>query len=290
MHRDATPVGHTRRVRPDPMPAGDRPRPDLPSRDHGFLRGPWPRAFVHRGWHRGELAGMENSLPAFRRAWQEGYRYLETDVHATADGVVVVHHDARLERTTDAAGAIAGLPWSAVRRAKVGGRAPVPRLEELLEELPGALVNIDVKADSAVAPLLGVLDRMDAFDRVCVASFSEARLARVRRLAGPRVLTSMGMRAMAAFWASGRLPALPWGRTPGRPPLAQVPVRHGRLRVVDQRLVRAARRRGGEVHVWTVDEPGPIGELLDLGVDGVMTDRPEVLKAVLVARGAWPRP
>ncbi|GGS27860.1 MULTISPECIES: glycerophosphodiester phosphodiesterase [Actinokineospora] len=260
---------------------------------HGFLTGPHPRAFVHRGWHStvpgDDMHGMENSLAAFRRAVAEGYRYIETDVHATSDGVVVVQHDPRLDRTTDATGEVGALPWSTVRQARIGGREPVARLEDVLEELPEALFNIDVKADAAVEPLLDVLRRTNAADRVCVASFSEARLARVRRLAGPSVLTSMGMRAMALFWASGRLPALPLGRSPGRPPLAQVPVRHGALTVVDRRLVAAARRRGGEVHVWTIDEPEEMHRLLDLGVDGLMTDRPRVLKDVLIERGAWAR-
>ncbi|MGX7828223.1 glycerophosphodiester phosphodiesterase family protein [Actinokineospora sp. 24-640] len=261
------------------------------STPHGFLTGPHPRAFVHRGWHSTvpgqDMYGMENSLAAFRRAAAEGYHYLETDVHVTSDGVVVVQHDPRLERTTDTGGEVAALPWSAVRRARIGGREPIARLEDLLEELPEARLNIDVKVDAAVGPLLRVLERTGAADRVCVASFSEARLARVRRLAGPAVLTSMGMRAMVVFWASGRLPALPLGRSPGRPPLAQVPVRHGALTVVDRRLVAAARRRGGEVHVWTIDEPAEMRQLLDLGVDGLMTDRPRVLKDVLIERGLW---
>ncbi|MGW5049660.1 glycerophosphodiester phosphodiesterase family protein [Actinokineospora sp. NPDC004072] len=260
---------------------------------HGFLTGPHPRAFVHRGWHSAvpgeDMHGMENSLAAFRRAVAEGYRYLETDVHATRDGVVVVQHDPRLDRTTDATGEVAALPWSSVRAARIGGREPIARLEDALEECPQALFNIDVKADSAVEPLLAVLRRTRAFDRVCVASFSEARLARVRKLAGPQVLTSLGMRATALLWACGRLPA--WRARPGsaRPPLAQVPVRHGALTVVDRRFIAAARRRGGEVHVWTIDEPAEMHRLLDLGVDGLMTDRPQALKDVLIERGLWAR-
>ncbi|TDV43622.1 glycerophosphoryl diester phosphodiesterase [Actinophytocola oryzae] len=228
---------------------------------------------------------MENSLSAFRRAVAEGYHYLETDVHATSDGVVVVHHDAVLDRTTDLSGVIAALPWQVVRTAKIGGREPVSRLEDVLEELPDALFNIDVKAEAAIQPLVDVLRRANAFGRVCVASFSEARLARVRRSAGDGLLTSMGTRAIARLWASGRLPGLPWAR--GLQRIAQVPVRQGGLTVVDRRLVAAARRRGIEVHVWTVDEPGQMQELIDLGVDGLMTDRPGVLREVLRERGLW---
>nr|WP_223198490.1 glycerophosphodiester phosphodiesterase [Solihabitans fulvus] len=254
---------------------------------HPYLAGPHPRAFAHRGWHLGELSGMENSLSALRRAVAEGFRYLETDVHATSDGVVVVHHDAVLDRTTDGVGAVAGLPWSVVGAAKVGGREPVCRLEDALEELPGAFFNIDVKSDAAVGPVLGVLRRSGALDRVCLASFSDARLARLRRLGGPGLLTSMGPLSVGALWASGRVAGLPVGGVV-RGAMAQVPVRQGPLTVVDGRFVAAARRRGVEVHVWTVDEEVEMRRLLDLGVDGLVTDRPDVLREVLRSRGCWP--
>ncbi|RKT54976.1 glycerophosphodiester phosphodiesterase family protein [Saccharothrix australiensis] len=251
--------------------------------NHPYLSGPHPRAFAHRGWHLDDLAGMENSLAAFRRAALEGFRYLETDVHATSDGVVVVHHDDVLDRTTDGTGPVAAQPWSAVRRANVGGREPVARLADLLEELPDALVNVDVKADGAVEPVIDLLRRTRSLHRVCLASFSERRLARLRRLGGPELMTSMGPRSAGALWASGRVPLpLP---VAGR--IAQVPVTQGRLVVVDGRFVRAAHRRGLEVHVWTIDDEQRMTSLLDLGVDGLVTDRPDVLRDVLRSRQAW---
>ncbi|HWE92258.1 MAG TPA: glycerophosphodiester phosphodiesterase family protein [Pseudonocardiaceae bacterium] len=256
-------------------------------RRHPYLSGPYPRAFAHRGWHVDDLAGMENSLSALRRAVREGYRYLETDVHATADGVVVVHHDDVLDRTTDGVGVIGELPWSVVGRARIGRREPVCRLEQLLEELPDALLNIDVKSDQAVEPVLEVLRRCAAWDRVCLASFSDARLARLRRLAGPRLLTSMGPNSVAMLWAGGRI-GVPLLGGLARGAMAQVPVRRGQLTVVGPRFVRVARRCGVEVHVWTVDERAQMIELLDLGVDGLVTDRPDLLRAVLRDRGAWP--
>ncbi|GAA1344401.1 glycerophosphodiester phosphodiesterase [Saccharothrix algeriensis] len=251
---------------------------------HPYLSGPHPRAYAHRGWHLDDLAGMENSLAAFRRAAREGFRYLETDVHATSDGVVVVHHDDTLDRTTDGVGPVAAQPWSAVRRAKVGGREPVARLQDLLEELPDALVNVDVKADGAVGPVIELLRRADALHRVCLASFSDRRLARLRALGGPRLITSMGPRSAGALWAAGRamLPGLPVAGS-----IAQVPATRGRLVVVDRRFVRAAHRRGLEVHVWTVDDPARMRALLDLGVDGLVTDRPDLLRDVLRSRGSW---
>ncbi|MFN2479685.1 MAG: glycerophosphodiester phosphodiesterase family protein, partial [Pseudonocardiaceae bacterium] len=214
------------------------------SRRHPFLDGPFPRAFAHRGWHLDELAGMESSLAAFRRAAAEGYRYLETDVRATRDGVVVVIHDATLDRTTDGSGEIEKMDWAAVRTARVAGREQICRLADLLEELPGMLLNIDVKADSAVAPVLDLLHTTRGWDRVCLASFSEARLQRLRTAAGSQLLTSMGTAsAVALRLRSVSMPqhgARKSATMPIRGKLAQLPVRMCGVRVVDQALVRCA--------------------------------------------------
>lgn len=263
---------------------------------HPFLDGPFPRAFAHRGWHHGELAGMENSLAAFRCAAAEGYRYLETDVRATRDGVVVVMHDPTLDRTTDASGEVEKLNWARVRTARVGGREPVCQLADLLEELPEALLNIDVKADSAVVPVLELLRRTSVWHRVCLASFSEARLQRLRRAAGPGLLTSMGpasaatlrLRSVSLFPRTVRGTVRGSGVAPMRGELVQLPLRVCGIPVIDHTLVRYAHHCGLEVHVWTVNRAAEMNALLNLGVDGVMTDRPDVLREVLRARGCWP--
>lgn len=254
---------------------------------HPYLDGPYPRAFAHRGWHLGALAGMENSLGAFRRAVAEGYRYLETDVHATRDDVVVVIHDATLDRTTDGSGAIRQLDWATVRTAKVGGREPVCRLADLLEELPDTLLNIDVKADSAVDPVLDLLQGTGAWHRVCLASFSDARLQRMRKAAGPRLLTSMGTMSAAALRLRSATAFLRVG-PPIRGDLAQLPRRMYGVPMVDRALVRYAHRRGWEVHVWTVDRVADMEALLELGIDGLVTDRPDLLREVFRARHSWP--
>ncbi|MFR9728413.1 glycerophosphodiester phosphodiesterase family protein [Saccharopolyspora sp. MS10] len=247
---------------------------------HPFLSGPRPRAIAHRGWHLGDLHDMENSLSAMARARAEGYRYLETDVHATADGVVVLSHDPSLDRTTDGRGTIRRLPWSAVGSALVGGREPVARLDQVLEELPDALLNVDVKEDAAVEPVLETLRGQNAWHRVCLASFDDRRLRALRRGGGPELLTSMGRRAVATLWGASRCGG--WGPRPRvAGAAAQVPPRHGRVRVADRRFVRTAQRWGLEVHTWTIDEAAQMRELLDLGVDGIVTDRPDVLREVL---------
>jgi glycerophosphoryl diester phosphodiesterase len=260
--------------------------PVIPVR-HPFLDGPFPRAFAHRGWHVGELAGMENSLAAFRRAAAEGYHYLETDVHATRDGVVVTMHDPTLDRTTDRSGAIERLDWPVVRTARVNGREPVCRLVDLLEELPDALINIDVKADSAVRPVFDLLSRTNAWHRVCLASFFESRLQWLRRAAGSRLLTSMSSASAAALRVRS-LCRVPPGAAPIRGQLAQLPVRWCGIQVMDRPLVRYAHRLGREVHVWTVNRAAEMHALLDLGVDGLVSDRPDVLRDVLRDRMVWP--
>ncbi|MET8563026.1 glycerophosphodiester phosphodiesterase [Streptomyces flaveolus] len=252
------------------------PRPRHPYLDH-----PVPIAFAHRG---GAAAGLENTVAQFRRAVELGYRYIETDVHATADGRLVAFHDATLDRVTDGAGRIADLPWADVRHARVGGREPVPLFEELLETFPEVRWNVDVKAEPALLPLLELIERTDAWDRVCVGSFSEARVLRAQRLAGPRLATSFGTRGVLSLrLRSWGLPAAVRRSAVA----AQVPEARSGVPVVDHRFVRAAHARGLQVHVWTINEPERMHRLLDLGVDGIMTDHIDTLRKVMEDRGVW---
>jgi glycerophosphoryl diester phosphodiesterase len=259
------------------------------SRRHPFLALPTPHAIAHRG---GAAGGLENSMSAFDRAVALGYRYLETDVHATADGVLLAFHDATLDRVTDGRGRVRDLPYDHVRRARIGGSEPIPLLEDLLGTWPDIRVNIDVKHLSAVGPLAQVLRRTRALDRVCVAAFSDRRIAAARRALGPALATSLGPIGVAALRAAsmGRLPlgALHRAALPRRrADCVQVPVHAGPLRLITRRFVDAAHRVGWPVHAWTVDDPAQMHALLDLGVDGIVTDDVVGLREVLIARGSW---
>jgi glycerophosphoryl diester phosphodiesterase len=250
--------------------------------DFPFLDWPGPLAFAHQGAHTPDGPG-ENTMAAFERAVALGYRYLETDAHVTADGVLVAFHDDRLDRLTDRAGVIGDLPWAEVKAARVRDHDGIPLLEDILTAWPDVRVNIDPKHDAAVGPLIELIDRTGTVDRVCFGAFSDRRLARVRAGLGPRVCTSMGPRQVARLMAAAR--GLPGGSFAAA--CVQVPVRQGPVPLVTERFVRAAHDRGLQVHVWTINDAGEIGRLLDLGVDGIMTDRTDVLKDVLTERGQW---
>jgi glycerophosphoryl diester phosphodiesterase len=269
---------------------------------HPYFDGPYPRAYAHRGWHTDELAGLENTLAAFHRAVKEGFGYLELDVHATADGAVVVHHDATLDRTTDGHGLIGELPAAEVAAVQVLGarldglpRAvePIPLLADVLAELPGTRLTIEIKSGSVVAPLLELIERTDSWDRVCLGSYDQRWLARARAAGGRRLCTSMALRDALRLRTRAWVDALPGPLRhlpvpPAHGQLAQLPRRLGPLTVVDRGLLERAHATGREVHVWTVDDPAEMAELLDLGVDGLLSDRPDLLRDLLQERGQWP--
>jgi glycerophosphoryl diester phosphodiesterase len=258
---------------------------DDPVRRGGIL------PFAHRGGAgHPDLAGLENTMHAFQHAVNLGYRYLETDVHTTRDGQLLAFHDPVLERMTGSPGRLSDHTYADLRTMLVGGREAIPRLVDLFEAFPTARFNVDLKSTGTVDPMVELLISTGAHDRVCVGAFDERVLRRFRaRLAarGSRpVATCCGVLSSAALVL----------RRPGRalPRLLrdtgaafQVPVRRGRLRIVDRHFVRNAHALDRHVHVWTVDERAEMEYLLDLGVDGLITDRTDLLRDVLVERGLW---
>lgn len=258
-----------------------------------YLDHPTPFGIAHRGGA-GDLP--ENTLEAFANAVALGYRHIETDAHVSSDGVVFAFHDDVLDRITDRRGRLSEVPADTIAGADAahnfapelgfphrGGAFRVPTMREVLTSWPGVFVNIDTKSDEVVEPLVRLLAEVGAFDRVCIGSFSDARIRRVRELTRGAVCTSMGPRAITTAWLSSRI-----GRMPrlGADCL-QVPPRHLGIRLPDRRLVRAAHAAGLQVHVWTIDDAAEMASLLDEGVDAIMTDRPAMLRDVLISRGQW---
>jgi glycerophosphoryl diester phosphodiesterase len=255
--------------------------------DFPYFDAPTPIGLAHRGGALHEAnVDIENTLAAFRTAVRMGYRYIETDVHATADGHLLAFPDPRLDRVTDATGLIADLPYAAVREARINGSEEIPLLGQLLEELPGVRINIDVKAAGAVEPLVRVIREHDALERVCVGSFSEQRLRAVRRALGPRLATAAGQVGVAALRFSPQS-VTRWLRT--RSPVLQIPTHHtlgGRtIELLTPALVDTVHRLGKHLHVWTIDDEAEMHRLLDLGVDGIVSDRIGTLAEVLAQRG-----
>jgi glycerophosphoryl diester phosphodiesterase len=248
---------------------------------HPFLDAPWPLALAHQGHNVGGLP--PNTIRAFQASVDLGYRYLETDVQVTSDGVALVFHDDSLDRLTDRTGLIRDLPYREVRQARVHGTDPIPTLHELFETFADQRINLDAKNSWSVQALVTTIQRQRALDRVCVGAFSGSDLKRVRRLLGPGVCTSAGPGEVArAKAASLGLPL--WPRAPH---CYQVPVRFKRVPVGSPRFIAAAQRRGYPVHIWTVNDEAEMDRLLELGVAGIMTDDSALLKQVLERRGQW---
>lgn len=247
-------------------------------------------AMAHRGGGKHpELPGLENTLAAFRHAVALGYRYLETDVHASSDGVLFALHDAVLDRVADRVGKVAEMAATDLELARIGGREAVPTLVQLFEEFPHCRFNIDIKAPAAVEPLIALIERTRAHDRVCVGAFDLDRITAFRRGTAGRVATgasrteamrflAMRDRAAAARWARDRFAVL------------QLPHVRGPVPIVTAPVVRRAHEAGVHVHAWTVDRARQQRQLIDVGVDGIFTDRTDVLKDVLRERGRWREP
>jgi len=258
-------------------PAPKRLAPRFPA-----LAAPRPLAIAHRG---GAWESAENSADAFAAAYGLGFRYFETDVRATKDGIAIAYHDAHLDRLTGSPELIRRTTWQEVQQYRIHGHAEIMRLDDLVMSYPDVVLNVDVKEQASIAPFLEVLRRTGAGDRVVAASFSHRRLTAVRRALGPRQATSLSPREIAAI----RLAAD--GRTPRFLPrwagCAQVPETFGGRRIVDAAFVGLCHDLGLQVHVWTIDDEATMRRLLALGVDGIMTDRPTVLRATLQDLGLW---
>jgi glycerophosphoryl diester phosphodiesterase len=245
-----------------------------------FLDHPRPLAFAHRG---GSLEAEENTPAAFAHAAGLGFRYIETDVHASSDGVAVVFHDSTLERMTGERGRIGDRTFSELARMRTRGGEPIARLEDVLTSFPEIRFNIEPKSDEVVVPLAEAIRRCGAIDRVCVGCFDVRRTLRMRELLGERLCWSPGYRGVLKTWLAG------WGlpfRAGGFPAL-QIPPAWQGIPLATPRLVAAAHASGIQVHVWTIEEEAEMERLLDMGVDGLMSGRPGRLKAVLERRGQW---
>ena len=274
---------------------------------HPFFQGYKFFGFVHRG---GDEEKTENTLEAFQYSSDLGFVFMETDVQSTSDGRVVIFHDADLKRIAGIDKKIKDLTFDEVTNIDLINGGKIPSLEETLYSFPNLRFNIDIKTNSAVEESIKIIKSQEALTRVCLASFSNKRIRRIRKLAGSQSCTSMSqlevvnaifhvlaenlgsginlrrkMRGDEAYFKSK------WMRTTipfnGIPDCAQVPVGQWGIPIVTQSFIRIMNLLGKFVHVWTIDEPEEMNRLIDLGVDGLMTDKPSILKSTLIDRGLF---
>jgi glycerophosphoryl diester phosphodiesterase len=255
-----------------------------------FLSHEHPLRFAHRG---STILWPENTMTAFQGAVDLGCRYIETDVHVTRDGVMVTFHDDRLERVTNGAGPVKDWNRDDLRTLDAayyfnpgdgfplrGKGIGIPSLEEVMTTFPGIMLNIDLKQRGIEQLAADFIRRHHFQERVLIASFHDKRVRRFRGLTGNLVATSSGIRETLAVWVRSRFKQ----RLKVPPDALQVPPHRGGITVVDHQLIKAAHAAGMQVHTWTINDPQEMHRLLDLGVDGIVTDRPDLLNHVLAER------
>jgi glycerophosphoryl diester phosphodiesterase len=260
------------------------------------LRGPLPLTFAHRG---GAGLWPENTLEAFRGAIELGCSHLETDLRVTRDGAIVIMHDARLERTTDGTGHVSERTLAELERLDAGYRfSPdgksfprrgqglrIPTLDELVALAPGVCFNVEIKERGGFdlpRLLLAFIERRGLADRIIVAAEKHELGRDFRRLSRGRIPTSASRRECLQFWLASRARLTAFLPLPYQ--ALQIPVRVGNATIVTPQLLDAAHRDGLAVHVWTIDDPLEMHRLLDLGVDGLMSDYPDRLRSVVLGR------
>ena len=237
---------------------------------HPFLDHQGIAAIAHRG---GNENAPENTMAAFAHAVALGYRYIETDVHVSRDGILMAFHDADLRRLAGSNARIGDLDAAEISRLRIKGQHTIPRLEELLAAWPDIRINIDPKSDAAVRPLAKLLKNRRHLERICIGSFSHRRLRYLREALGAGLCSSASPYEVAALRLAN----------PRHVPYAclQVPQRHFSIPVLSPALLERAHRRRLPVHVWTVNDPVQMARLAAMGVDGIMSDRPSLLLDVL---------
>ena len=241
---------------------------------------PKPRVLAHRGL---ALEAPENTLLAFAKAAAIGAAYIETDVHVSHDGVAVISHDPSLRRVAGRDLRVSRLTMDELRRIDLGHGQGYCALEEALDAFPELRFNIDVKAEAALGPTVAALRRTGAASRVLLTSFSDARRRRAAGLV-VEVVTSAGRAGVIRAMLSRPFGPAALTRALRGAAALQLPERIGPLRIVTRALVEAAHRAGVEVHVWTVNDPADMTRLLDLGVDGLVTDRADLALPLVADR------
>lgn len=258
-----------------------------------YLSHEYPIRFAHRG---SSILWPENTMIAFQGAVDLGYYYIETDVHLTRDGIIVVLHDDRLERVTNGHGLVKDWRWDDLRKLDAAYNFNpeagfpfrnqgfhIPSIEEAMTSFPGVMFNIDLKQPGMEQVMADFIRRHGFEERVLIASFYDRPIRRFRKISGNSVATSIARLEAIAFWGWSRLKK----SLKITADALQVPLSMLGITVVDKKMVQAAHAIGMHVHVWTINEPAEMHRMLEIGVDGIITDRPDLLNVVLTERGIF---
>ena len=237
-------------------------------------------AFAHRG---GNEFAPENSFRAFKSAVDIGYKYLETDVHLTKDGFLIAFHDDTLDRVTNKSGLIRDLTLSEIKKAKIAGTDEIPLLSELLNSFTDCFFNIDCKVDETVQPLINLINNKDFINRVCIGSFSQKRINFIRKSLGKEVKTSMGP---AEVILSKFLSYTSLGYN-FKSSYTSIPIRRYGINLLDERNINYLKSNNQKVIAWTINDEDQMKMLINIGIDGIMTDNLTLLKKVLIEESLW---
>ena len=226
------------------------------------------QGFVHRG---DTSIFLENTIEAFQSAVSLGYLYLETDLRETSDGKIITFHDPNLKRITGANITISETKFSDIRMRRLPSREIIPTIDELLEEFPDSFFNMDLKVNQIEEKVLKKINSHNALERVCLGSFNSKTIKKINSLE-PKILTSMGISQviMYKFFQKKNLSKL-----------IQIPTHWKGIKVITKKFIDRLHNDGLKVHVWTINKEKEMQSLIDLGVDGIMTDNASGLIKVM---------
>ena len=226
------------------------------------------QGFVHRG---DTSIFLENTIEAFQSAVSLGYLYLETDLRETSDGKIITFHDPNLKRITGANITISETKFSDIRMRRLPSREIIPTIDELLEEFPDSFFNMDLKVNQIEEKVLKKINSHNALERVCLGSFNSKTIKKINSLE-PKILTSMGISQviMYKFFQKKNISKL-----------IQIPTRWNGIKVITKKFIDRLHNDDLKVHVWTINKETEMQSLIDLGVDGIMTDNASGLIKVM---------
>ena len=247
---------------------------------HKYLKNKTPVAIAHRG---GSNSGIENTMEAFENAINMGFKIIETDIQITKDKKLVVFHDLTLDRLTNTKGLVKDKTWNELKKIKILGKYSIPLLSDIFDKWPKIKINIDPKNDECIDYLISFLREYNYFEKICIGSFSGKRLQRLRKEFGPKLCTSAGpfevlkLKLFSLINLSISIDAN----------CVQVPLKYYGINIIDKNFIKFCQSQNLMVHVWTINDILEIERLLDLGVNGIISDNIEGLKKIFKKKNYW---